>query len=169
MTDHIHPLVMATIEGHRARVELDLERLRSARAACTTASPGGQSRAMSLGKRIRETEKVAAGWRLAMATLLAEELTATGPLPVEDAEEEEESPVVIRVDKVDLLLEALAGVSTPDRVVGSQSRTDKVLRCVRCTHALYLRFGNLTRLQLVTSEDLPDGGVCSTCACDVLA
>jgi hypothetical protein len=77
MTNHIHPLVLATVEEHRAKRELELERLRSARNACTTATPGGQSRALALGNRIREVEAITSGWRLAMATLSEAELTAT--------------------------------------------------------------------------------------------
>lgn len=67
----IHPLVLATIENERARRELELERLRSAREACTTVSPGGQNRALALGKKIRELEQIAASWRLVLATVLA--------------------------------------------------------------------------------------------------
>lgn len=69
MINHVHPLVLATVTEHRAKRDLELERLRSARAACTTATPGGQSRALALGKRIREVEKIVSGWRLAEATL----------------------------------------------------------------------------------------------------
>jgi hypothetical protein len=170
MTEHIHPLVMATIEEHRARKELELERLRSAREACTTASPGGQSRAMALGKKIREVESVVAGWRLAVATLLAEELTATAPLPVEEELNARQIRARSEVDYAKDLVDAVNGnITGPDRVVGSRSRTERILRCIRCTHNLYLRFGNSNRLQLVVSTDLPDGGVCNDCACDVLA
>lgn len=68
--NEIHPLVMASLENERARSELDLERLRSARSTCLTATPGGQNRAISLGKRIREAEAVAGSWRLVLATVL---------------------------------------------------------------------------------------------------
>lgn len=68
--NEIHPLVLATIENERARRELELERLRSAREACVTSSAGGQSRALALGKKIRQLEGITGSWRLVLATVL---------------------------------------------------------------------------------------------------
>lgn len=136
----IHPLVLATIENERARRELELERLRSARESCVTASPGGQNRAPAFGKKIRELEQIAASWRLVLATMLAEdEMTQAA----------------------DRETEAL-------RVVGSVTRTNKRLRCLRCTEIVAENLP-LATLRDVTSEDLPDGGMCADCDADVLA
>lgn len=136
----IHPLVLATIENERARRELELERLRSARGSCVTASPGGQNRALALGKKIRELEQIAASWRLVLATMLAEdEMTQAA----------------------DRETEAL-------RVVGSVTRINKRLRCLRCTEIVAENLP-LATLRDVTSEDLPDGGMCADCNADVLA
>lgn len=83
MRSEIHPLVMATIENERARRELELERLRSAREACVTSSAGGQNRALSLGKRIRQLEEITGSWRLVLATVLGamDEMTQAAEKP----------------------------------------------------------------------------------------
>lgn len=158
--ENIHPLVMATIESHRARNELKLEQLRSARAACTTATTGGQSRALSLGKRIRETEALVASWRLAVATLAAETYGMT-----EAAQSATES--------LKALGEALAPESTsqdPARVVGSLSTCGRALRCFPCTLKAREDYPEHSgSIRDVTSEDLPDGGMCADCGSDVLA
>lgn len=152
MSNHIHPLVLATIEEHRARRELELERLRSARNACTTASPGGQSRAMAIGKKIREVEEITSGWRLAMATLTTEEMLADGSA----------------TDMAELIREA-KGEAEALRVVGSRSPRLGKLRCIRCTAEHRARLGRDSSVQDVTFEDLPDGGMCCQCHADVLA
>lgn len=156
MINHVHPLVLATVEEHRAKRELELERLRSARAACTMSTPGGQSRALSLGKRIREVESIVSGWRLAVATLnVSLDITSepTGndlDIPAHDGAEEPE-----------------AGA---DRVVGSWTSVSKFIRCVPCTAKAREKYPRaVSRIVDITSEDLPDGGMCSDCDADVLA
>lgn len=162
MSNHIHPLVMATIEEHRARRELELERLRSARNACTTASPGGQSRAMALGKKIREVESIAAGWRLAMATLSEGELTAT--------EDEMHDAAVEATEAFQGMVQAANRETEVLRVVGSKASFSGRLRCVSCTaQAREDHPQHAHRMVDVTSEDLPDGGMCDGCGADVLA
>lgn len=153
MSEHIHPLVLATIESERARRELELERLKSAREACTTASPGGQSRAMALGKKIREVESIVRGWRLAVATLAADlhEMTEVA----EGATTSLES------------LRAMLGPQGADRVVGTRTRINKRLRCLRCTDVVRKSLPRVDLIE-VTSEDLSDGGMCADCGADVL-
>lgn len=160
MSEHIHPLVVATIEEHRARRELELERLRSARNACTTASPGGQSRALALGKKIREVEEIVTGWRLAVATLIVS-LDAMG-----DSAEEATEPFS---DMSAIIAEAKE-TTDADRVVGSQMAVYGTIRCFPCTLKAREQFPwTADHIQDVTSEDLPDGGVCADCHADVLA
>jgi hypothetical protein len=151
----IHPLVLATIEHERAGRELELERLRSAREACATSSAGGQSRALALGKKIRQVERITASWRLVLATVLGE---------VEDAQETAGDTQAV----FDGMVRAAKRETEALRVVGSRSPRLGKLRCVACTAAHRERF-DTGRLVDVTSEDLPDGGVCSQCHGDVLA
>lgn len=154
--NEIHPLVMATIENERARRELELERLRSAREACVTSSAGGQNRAMALGKKIRQLEEITGSWRLVLATVLGsmDEMT----------EAAEDGPLDGRVKAAERETEA------PLRVVGSRSPRLGKLRCVPCTerHRATWRTPGAALVD-VTSEDLPDGGQCIACHGDVLA
>lgn len=174
MGEHIHPLVLATIEEHRARRELELERLRSARNACTTASPGGQSRAMALGKKIREAEAIVASWRLAVATLLDDDPRGEAcPFDCDSCHDEETCPCPRMgcagdpdredddvVTDFGAMVLARAGV---ERIVAYRGITEPVLHCVRCVNHSWQGWTTLT------SEDLPDGGVCGSCHADVLA
>jgi hypothetical protein len=160
MSSHIHPLVLAEINEHGARRELELERLRSAREACSTASPDGQSRALALGKKIREVERITASWRFALATLqtnmeamgeVAEEVTKAFREMLREIESEPSEP------------------SEP-RVVGSKAAFSGALRCVNCTAQVREDHPKQShRVVDVTSEDLPDGGMCNGCGADVLA
>jgi hypothetical protein len=152
----INPLVMATIENERARRELELERLRSAREACVTSSAGGQNRAMALGKKIRQLEEITGSWRLVLATVLGhmDEMTKAA----EDAQAAFDG--MVRAAKRET--EAL-------RVVGSKTPRLGELRCVPCTARHRETWKSGTYLVDVTSEDLPDGGVCVACHADVLA
>lgn len=156
MSESIHPLVLATIENERARRELELERLRSAREACVTSSAGGQNRALALGKKIRQLEEITGSWRLVLATVLAEM-------------QEMADAVKAAQDAFDGMVRAAKRETEALRVVGSKSPRLGKLRCVACTTAHKERFGDTGRLVDVTSEDLPDGGVCVSCHGDVLA
>lgn len=151
----IHPLVLATIENERARRELELERLRSARESCVAVSPDGQSRALALGKKIRELEQVTASWRLVLATVLSEVHRT------EEAAKDAQAAFDGMVRAAKRETEAL-------RVVGSVTRVNKRLRCLRCTEIVAENLPRAT-LRDVTSEDLPDGGMCADCNADVLA
>lgn len=183
MSESIHPLVLATIENERARRELELERLRSAREACVTSSAGGQNRALALGKKIRELEKIVGSWRLVLATMLgemdemtqaAEGATAAFQELATMLVETEETPQVEFSDgstipgETDEQFKRRMDLTGPP-VVGSKSPRLGKLRCVACTTAHKERFGDTGRLVDVTSEDLPDGGVCVSCHGDVLA
>lgn len=185
MSESIHPLVLATIENERARRELELERLRSAREACVTATTGGQNRALALGKKIRELEKIVGSWRLVLATVLdaddsdpydtgvGPELRASYAAMVErtcgvpDPASTQEGFQGLMGEAMDLTGPKLETGPLP--VVGSKSPRLGKLRCVACTTAHKERFGDTGRLVDVTSEDLPDGGVCVSCHGDVLA
>lgn len=142
----IHPLVLASLENERARSELDLERLRSARATCLTAAPGGQNRAMSLGKRIREAEAVAGSWRLVLATVLS-------------SMEETAGVVESATGSAQALRDALP--SEPS-TVAYRGRDSGLLICRKCGEGA-------SNVREVSSEDLPDGGFCFHCHADVLA
>lgn len=170
MSNHIHPLVLATIEEHRARRELELERLRSARNACTTASTGGQSRAMALGKKIREVEAIVSGWRLAMATLSSPEWDGTCPYDCDHCHGEEcpcprAGCAGASGSATDMaaLIKAAKGETDVPRVVAYRGHSEPVLHCVRCMNPAWQSWTPLV------SEDLPDGGMCGFCHADVLA
>lgn len=156
----IHPLVMATIENERARRELELERLRSAREACVTSSAGGQNRALSLGKKIRQLEEITGSWRLVLATVL-------GAMDDSDPYDTGVSPERMgdAVPVYNIKLE-----TGKPRVVGSKSPRLGKLRCVPCTERHRATWQTPKSVLVdVTAEDLPEGGVCIGCGKDVLA
>lgn len=146
MRSEIHPLVMATIENERARRELELERLRSAREACVTSSVGGQNRALSLGKRIRQLEEITGSWRLVLATVLGamDEMTQAAE------------------GATDAFQELSAALAEDARLVAYRSKINGLLFCRE--HGEGTRF-----TEGLSSEDLPNGGLCSQCGGDVLA
>lgn len=160
MSNEIHPLVMATIENERARRELELERLRSAREACVTSSAGGQSRALALGKKIRQLEGITASWRLVLATALGS---------VDEMTEAAEGATSAFQALGEVLARGGSDETEALRVVGSKSPRLGKLRCLRCTAEHRKRLGADSTVVDVTSEDLPDGGMCVGCHADVLA
>jgi hypothetical protein len=155
--NEIHPLVLATIEHERARRELELERLRSAREACATSSAGGQSRALALGKKIRQVERITASWRLVLATVLDDD--PRGEACPHDCD---------HCHGADCPCPRMGCAGDPDREDGAdrtvayRGTTEPVLHCVRCVNHAWQEWTALT------SEDLPDGGVCGYCHGDVL-
>lgn len=168
--NEIHPLVMATIENERARRELELERLRSAREACVTSSAAGQNRAMALGKKIRQLEEITGSWRLVLATVLGSMDEMTEAAEGATSAYQALSAVMAEDGPLDGMVRAAKRETEALRVVGSKNPRTGNLRCVPCTEkfrATWLTSGAV--VVDVTSEDLPDGGMCATCHGDVLA
>lgn len=64
--NEVHALVLAHLTKQHADASLRLERLRSTREATSTATTGGSNRAIALGRRIREQERIVAGWSTAL-------------------------------------------------------------------------------------------------------
>lgn len=64
-----HPIVTAEVRLSAARARLNVEQLRSKRAALSTATGHSHHTALSLGKRIAEAEKVYGAW-LALAGVI---------------------------------------------------------------------------------------------------
>lgn len=165
----IHPLVLSTIENERARRELELERLRSAREACVTSSAGGQSRALSLGKRIRQLEEITGSWRLVLATVLGAMDEMTEAAEGASSAFQALSAVMAEDGPLDGMVKAAKWeIEAPLRVVGARTRKGQV-RCVPCTQDFRTLNPHNRALTDVTAEDLPEGGVCVGCGRDVLA
>lgn len=166
----IHPLVLSTIENERARRELELERLRSAREACHTVSVGGQNRAIALGKKIRQLEEITASWRLVLATVLGAMDEMTEAAEGASSAFQALSAVMAEDGPLDGMVKAAKWeIEAPLRVVGSKSPRLGKLRCVPCTQDFRTLNPHSRALTDVTAEDLPDGGMCATCSRDLLA
>lgn len=57
-----HTLVTAEVELSAARARVRLEKLRSDRNALSTAAGSNHGRAMTLGKQIKQAERIHAAW-----------------------------------------------------------------------------------------------------------
>lgn len=166
MTNPIHPLVLATLKDLCAKRELELERLRSARNSCTTVSPGGQSRAMALGKKIREVESILSGWRLVIAVTDDDPRGEACSYDCDHCHDGDcpcpRQGCAGGPETADLIQAAKRGVGS-DRFVAYRGHTEPVLHCPKCVNPGWQSWTPLT------SGDLPDGGVCGYCHVDVIA
>jgi hypothetical protein len=62
MSENIHPLVKAEVMHLAAKAEKTLQEVRSQRESVSSSTAGGQSRALTLGRRITELTKIAESW-----------------------------------------------------------------------------------------------------------
>jgi hypothetical protein len=77
----IHPLVRSTVARLAAQSAERTEAIRSSRNSSSTTTPGGQSRALALGKRLRELESVTASWGLVLDLVSLAELESPSDPP----------------------------------------------------------------------------------------
>ena len=92
----LHALVRTTVARLAAQSAERMEAVRSSRNSSSTATPGGQSRALALGKRLRELESITASWERVLDLM---SLAEPGP----ESQPAEKSPFVWRGDSSGLL------------------------------------------------------------------
>lgn len=103
----LHALVRTTVARLAAQSAERTEAVRSSRNSSSTATPGGQSRALALGKRLRELESITASWErvLDLMSLAEAGLVGGGVLLSRTPEPRpaEKSPFVWRGDSSGML------------------------------------------------------------------